>query len=99
MRVLKWIFERERNWVGAAETPLGLSPTFQDLDWCGLEKFGENKFNSLMALAEHEWQNELKLQSEFFDKFKDRLPRSFMAVHEELTKRLKRAFEKNGELH
>ena len=36
MRVLAWILARVENKVGAVETPVGLSPSYEDLNWNGL---------------------------------------------------------------
>ena len=40
MRVLKWIVERANGHAVGIEGPIGWMPRYEDLDWSGLEEFG-----------------------------------------------------------
>ncbi|HYJ92340.1 MAG TPA: phosphoenolpyruvate carboxykinase (GTP), partial [Pyrinomonadaceae bacterium] len=71
MRVLKWIVERARGRAHAVETPLGLMPAYDDLDWNGLE-FTEEQFDSVMSIDRELWLKEVDLQGEFLEKLADR---------------------------
>jgi phosphoenolpyruvate carboxykinase (GTP) len=73
MRVLKWIVERVEGKAGASATPLGHIPTFDHLDWNGLD-FAPEKFAQLTAVNPSHWQQELKLHDELLTKLAHRLP-------------------------
>jgi len=81
MRVLKWIIERVRGRARARQTPLGLMPSFIDLDWRGLD-FTPDQFESAMSLDRDLWLKEIEMQSEFLDKLADRLPREIGLIRE-----------------
>ncbi|MEE4659897.1 MAG: phosphoenolpyruvate carboxykinase (GTP), partial [Halieaceae bacterium] len=49
MRVLQWIADRAQGHAHAQETPLGLSPTYDDLNWEGLD-YTREQFDALMAV-------------------------------------------------
>jgi len=82
MRVLKWIVERARTRAAGVEMPLGRVPTYNDLDWRGLENFTEDDFNKVMSIDKEEWKNEILSHEELFIKLYDRLPKELIAVRE-----------------
>jgi phosphoenolpyruvate carboxykinase (GTP) len=84
MRVLKWVVERSQGRAHARETPLGWVPEFDDLEWSGLEKFGEEHFAHVVAIRDGEWQDELALHDKLFETMQDRLPRALQLRREEL---------------
>jgi phosphoenolpyruvate carboxykinase (GTP) len=94
MRVLKWIVERARNTARRQETPLGFVPSYDDVDWNGLE-FSKEQFDAVMSLDSELWLKELELHGELFDKLGDRLPKELSAIRELLTASLKRT-ERNA---
>lgn len=74
MRVLKWIMERAEGHARGHETPVGVIPEYDAIDWRGLESFGQEKFESVTSVDREAWIKELELQEAFFEKFGDRLP-------------------------
>ena len=75
MRVLQWIAERCLQRAGGTETPLGVMPRFQDLNWTGLEsRMSAAQFAELARVDPQAWREELALQEEFFGKLGERLP-------------------------
>ena len=91
MRVLEWIIGRVNATTQAYETPLGLSPSYKDLNWKGL-KMNEKQFNALMALDIPLALKDVMTQEEFFAPFaqQNKLPLEFKALWELLKKRLER---------
>ena len=81
MRVLKWIVERANGTARALEGPLGYMPTYDDLDWRGLN-FSREQFHELMAVDKAEWMQEVLDHDELFIKLYDRLPKELICVRE-----------------
>jgi phosphoenolpyruvate carboxykinase (GTP) len=90
MRVLKWIVDRCRGRLEAAESPLGWMPRRQDLVWDGLEVSNET-FGELMSLDREAWTEELRLHEKLFAQIQDRLPKELAQKRELLLARLSRA--------
>jgi phosphoenolpyruvate carboxykinase (GTP) len=84
MRVLKWIVERCQGRAHAVDTPLGWVPAYEDLDWTGLERFSREQFATATAIRHDEWQDELALHDELFERLAPRLPRELALRREEL---------------
>jgi phosphoenolpyruvate carboxykinase (GTP) len=82
MRVLQWIVERSRGKAYALESPLGWMPRYQDLDWEGLDGFGEADFLTAMAVDRTDWEREILSQDELFIKLFDRLPKELLAIRD-----------------
>ena len=78
MRVLKWVFERVLGGSGAAKTPLGWMPRFEDLDWAGLESVTRERFHELTRVDTDLWRDEVRQHRELFDRLKARLPQEFI---------------------
>lgn len=95
MRVLKWIVERARGEASNTETPLGFVPTYEELDWRGLEDFTKEDFNSVMTTDRDMWVKEISLHDELFFKLYDRLPKEMTFIRELLLSNLWRSPE-NG---
>lgn len=90
MRVLKWIFDRSQGRGSGVEQPLGVSPTFNDLDWSGLENFARARFDLVNTVDKHAWLEELKAHREFFARFGSRVPAALRGYQEKLQSRLLR---------
>ena len=84
MRVLKWIVERANGTADAVETPLGLMPRYEDIDWRGLD-FTREQFDAVMSLDRDMWLKEIALHEVLFETLSDRLPAQMNAIREELT--------------
>jgi phosphoenolpyruvate carboxykinase (GTP) len=72
-RVLKWAIERIEGTVGAVETPIGHVPSTETLDLEGLD-MDPADLAAVLAVNPDEWREEVKLISEWFEKFGDKLP-------------------------
>jgi phosphoenolpyruvate carboxykinase (GTP) len=93
MRVLKWIVQKSRGEVNAVESPIGWMPTYDDMDWSGLD-FTEEQFESIMAIDREEWKAELLQHAELFERMYDKLPKEFIFMRELLLSSLWRSPEK-----
>jgi phosphoenolpyruvate carboxykinase (GTP) len=88
MRVLQWIVDRVRGRAAKpVESPFGLMPHYQDLDWQGLP-YPREKFAKLMAIDPGEARAEAEDQEELFDRFGSRLPPELEQQRQELLRRL-----------
>ncbi|MBM3366884.1 MAG: phosphoenolpyruvate carboxykinase (GTP) [Betaproteobacteria bacterium] len=74
MRVLKWIVDRCAGHASGAETPLGIVPRYEDLQWSGLAGFGREQFEDICRVEESAWAEELKSHDELFGKLGSRMP-------------------------
>ena len=74
MRVLRWIVERCQGRARGAETPLGIMPGFEDLDWTGLEKLSPAQYAELTRVDTSAWKDELRSHDELFGKLGSHLP-------------------------
>jgi len=82
MRVLKWIVDRCKGTAQAVEGPLGWVPSYDELNWEGLD-FGKDEFYSIMNIDREVARAETNDQEEFFTRFGDSLPRE-MELEREL---------------
>lgn len=75
MRVLEWIIDRCENRTHAVETPIGLVPTYQDLNWTGTD-FSQAQFDQVTHQDKALWIQELESHTQLFDQLGDRLPQA-----------------------
>jgi phosphoenolpyruvate carboxykinase (GTP) len=74
-RIVKWALERIEGTASATETPIGYVPTPDQLDLDGLDVDPADVAEALSVNAE-EWQQEIPLIEEWFDKIGDKVPSS-----------------------
>jgi phosphoenolpyruvate carboxykinase (GTP) len=73
MRVLQWIAERAEGDASAEESSLGLSPTYDDLNWTGLE-YSREEFAELMAVDDAQLLAECEDQKLYYDRIGAEVP-------------------------
>jgi phosphoenolpyruvate carboxykinase (GTP) len=88
MRVLRWIVDRAHGRALGKETPIGWMPTYEDIDWAGLESFPREIFEKLQHFDRAAWQNEVLQHEELFMKLHDHLPPQMVYERELLIYRL-----------
>jgi len=88
MRVLKWILDRCAERASGAETPLGIIPRYEDLQWSGLAGFGREQFEDICRVEEPAWAAELKSHDELFGKLGSRMPAALETRRSTLHRRL-----------
>jgi phosphoenolpyruvate carboxykinase (GTP) len=84
MRVLEWVVERAGGGRDAAENPLGYAPRYPDLNWKGLESFGESQFQEIIAVDRGEWRKELLSHDELFAQLGDKMLAELNAERQKL---------------
>ena len=87
MRVLKWIVERCAGTAGAVETPLGFVPTYEDLDWSGLN-FDAARFAHLMSVDLEQWERELASHDALFQRLGAKQPQPLVEERDRLAGRI-----------
>lgn len=93
MRVLRWIVEKISGKTNAVESPIGWMPSYEDIDWRGLD-FSREDFDRLMSIDREQWKEELLAHAELFERMYDRLPKEFIFMRELLLSSLWRSPEK-----
>lgn len=73
MRVLEWIIDRVEGRANAVKTPIGFMPTYEDLNWQGMD-FSKQQFETVTHLSKADWQKELVSQDELFEKIGKQTP-------------------------
>ncbi len=88
MRVLQWIAERCEGRADGEQTPLGVMPRFQDLNWKGLEKVTAHQYGDLTHVDATAWQAELQSHDELFAKLGKHLPAALDARRHQMHQQL-----------
>jgi phosphoenolpyruvate carboxykinase (GTP) len=65
MRVLQWIFERCFGRADAVDTPLGLMPAYEHIDWTGMD-FGADRYSMVTSVDAEQWSRELSSHDALF---------------------------------
>ncbi|MDQ2778950.1 MAG: phosphoenolpyruvate carboxykinase (GTP) [Pseudomonadota bacterium] len=91
MRVLAWILGRvdgdDNGKAGGSENLFGISPRYEDLNWQGLA-FTREQFQSVTSIDKADWQQELALHTELFQKLAHHLPGELPATQRRIEERL-----------
>ena len=90
MRVLEWMIDRCEGRAEATETPIGLVPTYEQLNWEGID-FSKEQFNTVTAQDKDQWIKELESHTELFSKLGERLPAALTARQNELLEAVKKS--------
>ena len=87
MRVLKWMIDRLEGQAPGAENLFGVSPTYSELTWTGLD-FSQAQFSTVTSIDTAAWQAELKLHTELFGQLAYHLPKALEETRLALEARL-----------
>jgi phosphoenolpyruvate carboxykinase (GTP) len=79
MRVLKWIVDRCAGKAQGVDTALGVIPRYEDLNWTGLERFDQTRYEEIARVEQQAWGVELKSHDELFGQLAGRLPAALEA--------------------
>ena len=90
MRVLEWMIDRCEGRAEATETPIGLVPTYEQLNWEGID-FSKDQFNTVTSQDKDQWIKELESHTELFAKLGDRLPQALKVRQNELLDAVKKS--------
>jgi phosphoenolpyruvate carboxykinase (GTP) len=92
MRVVKWIVDRVHDRVGAAESPFGLMPRYEDITWGGLD-FSKKQYEQIMDISRAGALSEIQEVKDFFSKFGSHLPAELERQRQQLAERAEKAPE------
>jgi len=87
MRALKWIIDRCHGRGLGVESPLGWVPSYEELEWKGLD-FSKENFYAIMNIDRERARKEASDQEELFTRFGDHLPRELELERELMLSRL-----------
>jgi phosphoenolpyruvate carboxykinase (GTP) len=87
MRVLKWMIDRIEGQVQGTEHVFGVSPTYAEINWTGLD-FTPEQFDTVTSIDKAAWVDELKLHEELFTQLAYHLPQELTATKAAIEKRL-----------
>ncbi|MBN1652808.1 MAG: phosphoenolpyruvate carboxykinase (GTP) [Deltaproteobacteria bacterium] len=88
LRILLWMINRCRGNGASIKTPIGYLPTYDSIDWSGLE-FSRHAFGDLHAIFTEDWLEEQALNKQFLAQFGDRLPQELRFEHAARERRLR----------
>ncbi len=87
MRVLKWMIDRIEGKAEGVEHLIGVSPTYEELNWTGLN-FTAEQFKTVTSIDKAAWTAELKLHEELFTQLAYHLPQALLDTKAQLEQRL-----------
>ena len=87
MRVLKWMIDRLDGNAKGAENALGVSPSYEELNWTGLD-FSAEQFKTVTSIDKAAWLKEMELHTELFKQLEHHLPKALSDTKRALEKRL-----------
>jgi phosphoenolpyruvate carboxykinase (GTP) len=87
MRVLQWMVERVDGRAHGVETPFGIAPRYEDLDWTGLP-FTRAQYQQVTSIDADAWRAELALHESLFEQLAHHLPADITATKARIEARL-----------
>ena len=87
MRVLKWMIERVEGTAQGQDHTTGVSPSYADLTWDGLD-FSAEQFNSVISTDKDALLKELELHTELFTQLAHHLPTALIETKAAIENRL-----------
>lgn len=87
MRVLKWMLERVEGRAQGRENVFGVTPSYQDLNWEGLD-FSAAQYDQVTGVDASAWRAELSLHDELFKQLAWHLPAELTATKARIEARL-----------
>ena len=87
MRVLKWMIDRLEGSAKGAENVFGVSPSYEELNWTGLD-FSAEQFKTVTSIDKAAWLQELELHAELFKQLEHHLPKALTDTKAAIEKRL-----------
>ena len=87
-RILKWMIDRIEEEAKGNEHALGISPSYEDIRWNGLD-FNKELFAQAIRLDKADWDVEIELHKELFEKLAHNLPKDLVDAQNRLVERLK----------
>ena len=86
MRVLKWMIDRLEGQVQGEDHAFGISPTYDEINWEGLD-FSRQQFDSVTDINPEHWKAELGMHTELFQKLAYHLPQALIDTKAQLETR------------
>ncbi|HPD13773.1 MAG TPA: phosphoenolpyruvate carboxykinase (GTP) [Planctomycetota bacterium] len=80
LRILLWCLDRCHGRGGAIKAPIGYVPTYDSIDWTGLD-FPRDTFGELHAIYTEDWLEEQAQNRQFLAQFGSRLPHELWYEH------------------
>ena len=87
MRALKWMIDRVEGKEGGVEHIAGVTPSYQDLVWDGLD-FSAHAFEAVTHIDPVAWRAELDLHRSLFDQLAHNLPTELLETRAQWEARL-----------
>ena len=87
MRALKWMIDRVEGKEGGVEHIAGVTPSYQDLVWDGLD-FSAHAFEAVTHIDPAAWRAELDLHRSLFDQLAHNLPAELLETRTQWEARL-----------
>ncbi len=88
MRVLEWIVQRCHGLAQGIETPLGIIPRHEDMNWRGLERFGREQYEEIVRVDGVAWKKEVAAHDDLLARIGAHLPREIAQRRSRLRERL-----------
>ena len=88
MRALKWIIESIEGKVSGKEHTFGISPTYEEMYWSGLN-FTQEQFEQVTSICKDAWEQEFKLHDNFFASLGQNIPQTLLETKQMFSDKIK----------